>query len=97
MEFITEDQDIVLISSAEKALTVNSEKIPLKTTRSSQGVTVMTLRKNAVLKDMYLTANCKIANLPTYRPRNIPAAGTLIKAEDKGIEQITFSLDDMNE
>ncbi len=97
MEFITEDQDIVLISSAEKALTVNSEKIPLKTTRSSQGVNVMTLRKNAVLKDMYLTANCKIANLPTYRPRNIPAAGTLIKAEDKGIEQITFSLDDMNE
>ncbi len=87
---LKEDKDIVLISDAEKALCVNSEKIPLKTTRTTQGVNVMTLRRGAKIKEAYVAEESKFADLKVYRPRNIPAAGAALKDEDKGIEQISF-------
>ena len=42
---ITSDIDMVLISDNNKILCVNTEKIPLKATKNTQGVQVMTLRK----------------------------------------------------
>lgn len=90
MFFIKEDTDIMLISSAEKALCVNTAKVPLKTTRTTQGVAVMTLRRGAVVKSAVLAENSGFVDPKRYRPRNIPAAGSVIKDEDKGIEQISF-------
>lgn len=87
---LTEDTDIMLISSAEKVLCVNTEKIPLKTTRSTQGVAVMTLRRNAVVSRVCLAEDSGFAEPKKYRPRNIPAAGSAIKDADKGIEQMSF-------
>ena len=97
MLFLPEDTDIVLKSSADKALTVNTEKIPVKTTRTSQGVNVMTLRKNAVVKEATAAKDCSFANYTRYRSRNIPAAGSVIRDEDKGIEQLGFQFDDAEE
>lgn len=93
MFHLTEDTDILLTSTADKALTVHTEKIPVKTTRSSQGVQVMTLRKNATIKSAALAVDCGLDNHMRYRSRNIPAAGTMIRDEDKGIEQLGFSFD----
>lgn len=90
MFFIREDTDIMLMSSADKALCVNTSKIPLKTTRTTQGVAVMTLRRGAVVKSAVLAESCGFADPKRYRPRNIPAAGSAIKDDDKGIEQISF-------
>lgn len=90
MFFLPEDTDILLINSAEKALCVSTEKIPLKTTRTTQGVGVMTLRRGAVIKAAYLAENSGFAEPKRYRPRNIPAAGSAIKDEDKGIEQLSL-------
>ena len=90
MFFLPEDTDILLISSAEKALCVSTEKIPLKTTRTTQGVGVMKLRRGAVIKAAYLAENSGFAEPKRYRPRNIPAAGSAIKDEDKGIEQLSL-------
>ena len=90
MFFLPEDTDILLISSAEKALCVSTEKIPLKTTRTTQGVGVMTLRRGAVIKAACLAENSGFAEPKRYRPRNIPAAGSAIKDEDKGIEQLSL-------
>lgn len=97
MLFLPEDTDIVLKSSADKALTVNTEKIPIKTTRTSQGVNVMTLRKNAAVKEATVAKDCGLANYTRYRSRNIPAAGSVIRDEDKGIEQLGFQFDDAEE
>lgn len=90
MLYLTEDADIVLKSSADKALVVNTEKIPEKTTRSSQGVGVMTLRRNAVITNVVFVKDSGLVSTSGYGCRNIPAAGALIKDEDKGIEQISF-------
>lgn len=94
MMFLPEDTDIVLRSSQDKVLTVNTEKIPEKTTRSSQGVQVMTLRKNAVVAEAVAAKDAPIANCARYRSRNIPAAGSALRDEDKGIEQLGFRFDE---
>lgn len=93
MLYLKTDTDIVLKSSADKALAVNTDKIPEKTTRSSQGVNVMTLRRNAVIKEVTEAKDSGLLTTSGYGCRNIPAAGALIKDEDKGIEQIGFDLE----
>lgn len=93
MLYLKTDTDIVLKSSADKALAVNTNKIPEKTTRSSQGVSVMTLRRNAVIKEVTEAKDSGLLTTSGYGCRNIPAAGALIKDEDKGIEQIGFDLE----
>lgn len=90
MFFIDEDCDILLTSNADKALCVNTDKIPLKTTRTTQGVNVMTLRRGAVIIDAKRAEESGFADLKRYRSRNIPAAGAVIHDEDKGIEQMSF-------
>lgn len=93
MFYLPADDEILLVSSADKALAVETEKIPLKTTRSTQGIQVMTLRKNAVIKEVTLAKESGISN-GRYRSRNIPAAGSPMRDEDKGIEQIGFSFEE---
>ena len=88
--FLKEDCDILLTSSADKGLCVNTDKIPLKTTRSTQGVNVMTLRRGATIIDAKHAEDSGFADLKRYRSRNIPAAGAVIHEEDKGIEQMSF-------
>ena len=84
------DDEILLFSSADKVLCVNTDKIPLKTTRSTQGVSVMTLRRGAIIKNAVRADDANFADVVRYRPRNIPAAGAPIREEDTGIEQISF-------
>lgn len=93
MIYLDEDTEIVLKSSAGKALALNTDKIPEKTTRNSQGVNVMTLRRGAVINKMTKAADSGLITTSGYGCRNIPAAGALIKNEDKGIEQIGFDLE----
>ncbi|MBQ7108803.1 MAG: topoisomerase IV [Clostridia bacterium] len=90
MFHLKEEKDIILVSNADKALCVSTEKIPLKTTRTTQGVSVMTLRRGAVIKTAVLSDDSGFADTKIYRPRNIPAAGSAIREEDTGIEQMSF-------
>lgn len=90
MFVLKEERDIVLVSNADKALCINTEKIPLKATRTTQGVAIMTLRRGAVVKKATFSEDCGFGEAKRYRPRNIPAAGAVIRDEDKGIEQISF-------
>ena len=90
MFHMKEDCELLLFSTADKVLCVNTEKISLKTTRSTQGVAVMTLRRGATVKQVVLADDSNFADVKKYRPRNIPAAGVTIQNEDTGIEQISF-------
>ncbi len=90
MFVLKQEADIVLVSTADKALCVSTEKIPLKTTRTTQGVGVMTLRRGATIKTAALSEASGFADTKIYRPRNIPAAGSAIREEDTGVEQISF-------
>lgn len=84
------DADVVLISNAGKALSFNTDKIALKTTKNTQGVMVMQSTKGSVVADAMLEENCPFKDAKVYRPRNIPSKGVFVKPEDDGTEQITL-------
>lgn len=83
---ITSNIDMVLISDNNKMLCVNTEKIPLKATKNTQGVQVMTLRKKGSRLIKAMAADeCDIQDLSYYTAKNIPAAGSFIRKDDSQI------------
>ncbi len=84
------DQDIILKSNTGKVLAFNTEKISPKTTKSTQGVSVMQPTKGSVVSDVKTAEETNLKDLKPYRPKNIPARGTFLKPEDEGTEQITL-------
>lgn len=83
IRFITDDIDVILMSDNNRVLCLNTEKIPLKATKSTQGVQAMTLKKKgAVIAKVTAADDCDIDNKEKYRTKNIPAAGGMLKNED---------------
>ncbi len=73
--FITEDCDILLRSSGNHALVFNTSMILPKVTRDSQGVQVMTMKKNSVIVSAKKLSDDETVNLEKYRAKCIPTAG----------------------
>ena len=63
-----------------------------KSTRNTQGVAVMSLKKKAVVTGVTNLEESGIVNQSRYRSRNIPAAGAVLKEEDSPEKQITFEM-----
>ena len=79
---LAEDREIVLYSTEPRALIINTALLAPKTTRSTQGVNVMTMKPKYRLDKVSLPEETGITNMARYRGRNIPAAGALLKEED---------------
>ena len=86
----TEPVDIMLISNINKAIIVNSELISLKTTRSAQGITIYTLRKNQRITEAITDQATRYANLKKYKKTKIPATGTALEELDVEAQQISL-------
>ena len=71
------------------ALSVHSGAVPSKAARDTQGVAVMTLKKNAVVSGAKPFAEGMIENAHRFRTRNLPAAGAIPKDGDL-FEQISL-------
>lgn len=87
---LTEDREIALYSTEPRALIVNTALMVPKTTRTTQGVNVLTMKPKYRLDRVCMVEESGIRNLARYRGRNIPAAGALVKEEDSGEEQLTL-------
>ncbi len=89
IRLIQEDIDIVLMSDNNRILCLNTEKIPLKATKSTQGVQAMTLRKKGAKVVRAVSAEeSGIEGAERYRTKNIPAAGGMLKKEDTQLSLI---------
>lgn len=84
------DGEIAVFSTEGRALVFNTALMQPKTSRTAQGVGVMTLKPKWRLESARPLAETKIKNTARYRVRNIPAAGALLKDEDRGEEQMTL-------
>ena len=84
------EEEVVLYSTEGRALLFQTDGIPVKTTRSTQGVQVMTLKKSYKAEHALPLAQTKIVNRSRYRARSLPAAGALVKAEDQGDTQMSL-------
>ena len=87
---VTEEQEYVLISTEGRAVIFNSAALSPKTTRSTQGVNIMTLKPKWHVAEARPLAQSGIVNVSRYRSRSLPVAGALLKPEDKGEEQMTL-------
>lgn len=88
--FVAEEGDILLRTSSGHALVFNTGMILPKSTRDSQGVQVINLRKNAVLTSAVLISHEELPELEKYRSKSVPAAGKPAK-ELGDSNQLTLS------
>ncbi len=86
------DAQMVLYSSDGRAAIFSTAQLLPKTTRNTQGVAVLTLKKKAVLQKAVLLEESGIVNESRYRTKTIPSAGSLLKEEDAVEKQQTFEV-----
>ncbi len=85
-----EETEIALYSTDGRAVVFSSALLAPKSSRSSQGVAAMSLKGKHRLEKALPLAQTPIRNVSRYRVRSIPAAGALLKEEDRGEEQMTL-------
>lgn len=86
---VEEDCDLVIESTAGKLLLFNTGAIVPKTTKDTQGVAVMTLKKGHVIKLVRDYRKGEFAKPYRYKTKNLPASGATLSAEDAG-EQLSL-------
>ena len=86
------DEQMVLYSTDGRAAIFSTAQLLPKTTRSTQGVAVMTLKKKAVVEKVMLLTESGIVNESRYRTKTIPSAGALLKEEDSPDKQQSFDV-----
>ncbi len=89
---LKEDTQLVLYSTENRALIFSTAQLSPKTTRATQGVAVMTLKKKHTLHRGILLEHSGIVNQSRYRTKSLPAAGALLKAEDGDDKQLELEL-----
>ncbi len=89
---ISAEREYLLTATNGKLLLMNTGAVAVKTTRSTQGVAVMTLRAKQRLYTVepYSDEDGRFVHPNHYRTKNLPAAGVFLRDEDKGSEQQTL-------
>lgn len=83
MLWFSSDCEIIAFTDNNKVLAVDTDKIPLKSTKSTQGVQVMKLtKKGAVLTTVLSFEKSGLTDSKHYKTKNIPAAGSFLRSED---------------
>ena len=87
---LDEDCELAVYSNEPRCLIFHTALLAPKTTRSAQGVAVMTLKPKYHLETVLLSEETSITNWTRYRVRAIPATGALVKEEDSEDQQISL-------
>ena len=85
-----DETDILLRSSSGRMLLFRSSELTTKTSRNTQGVAVMKLKKGHRVISAEVYEEGMLSNSERYRSKTFPTMGQLPKAGDAG-EQISFS------
>ncbi len=81
--YLPEDADVVAFTDNNKALVVDSGRVPEKTTKSTQGVQVMKItKKGAKITRVCLASESELEDIAHFRTKNIPAAGSFLRKDD---------------
>ena len=85
---LKQDAQLALYSTEGRALIFSTAQLAPKTSRNTQGVAVLTLKKKALLYRACLLEESGIVNQARYRTKTIPAVGALLRDEDTGAQQL---------
>ena len=89
---LKEDAQVAAYSTDNRCMIFSTALLMPKTTRNTQGVNVLTLRKKAALDFAALVEGSNIVNESRYRAKAIPAAGAVLKPEEAPQAQISMDL-----
>ncbi len=84
------DAQLALYTTDGRAAVISTAQLLPKATRNTQGVSVVTLKKKALLQDAAPLEASGIVNVSRYRSKTIPTAGAILKPEDSPEKQISF-------
>ena len=87
------DEAVAVYSTDGRAMIFSTAQLIPKTTRATQGVAVLTLRKKAALDRAACLGQSGIVNQARYKCRSLPAAGAVLRPEDLEEKQITLDLE----
>lgn len=87
VQYATEDRLFRLVTTNGKILLVHTALIASKSTKDTQGVQVMTLRRNHTLRSVEPSDGSEFVNPKRYLAKNLPAAGATLAAEDAGVQE----------
>lgn len=85
--YVKEESDIIIENINGRKLLLNTSAINAKTSKNTQGVAVMKLRKGHKVADAKVYQEGDLDNASRYRARTLPASG---KLPEEDVEQLTF-------
>ena len=87
---LEEDMEVAVGSTEGRCVVFHTASLTPKTTRSTQGINVMTLKPKYQLEWAKPLIQTPIVNAARYRARSLPIAGALLKEEDRGETQMSL-------
>ncbi len=89
---LTEDTQVAVFTTDGRAAVFSTAQLLPKTTRSTQGVAVVTLKKKAAVERAAPLEESGLANPARYRIKTLPAAGAVLKPEDAPDRQLKLDV-----
>ena len=86
--------EILLVSNDDRAIIIKSSLIPIKTTKTSVGIQLMTLKKGQALVSATDAFDADSEKTKGYRKLKLPATGVLLS--DKDLKNRQISIDDVD-
>lgn len=95
IKLLKEDESIEMaaITKSKRALIFNTDCISIKTTRSTQGITVIKIKPDDVVSEVVPVKKSRLKDPGQYRPNNVPAVGKpLTKADSRRKQKSLFDI-----
>ena len=87
---LSEDTEMAVCSTEGRCVVFQTASLTPKSTRSTPGVNIMTLKPKYKVAWAKPLSQTTIVNTPRYRARSLPIAGALLKEEDRGETQLSL-------
>ena len=88
-----ESVEIAVITKEKRALIFNTDFVSVKTTRSTQGVTVIKIKDDDIVTEVVPVKKSRLKDPDQYKPNNVPAVGKpLTKADSRRKQKSLFDL-----
>ena len=89
---LTADAQMAVYTNDGRCVIFSTAQLLPKTTRNTQGVGIVSLKKKAAVIAALPAEESGIVNLSRYRTRTLPSAGAILKDEDAQDKQIQFDV-----
>ena len=87
---LPEEAEIAVYATDGRTLVFSSALLAAKTTRSTQGVAVMSLKRKSLVDRAMLLEQTGIVNRRRYTARSLPAPGSLLQEQDAEDKQLSM-------